>query len=347
MGGRLENTPREKIGAKHFEQTDVEVSVIIITFERPAFVRSCLQHLERVRPQPSEVLVVDASADEQTSEVVQDFPFARCLRVPENAGRMTTSRNHGLLHANGEVIAFLDDDANARETWLRGLLDAFSLDGVDAVAGRTCNGISGEEHEGVEEIGRLLRTGALTGNFAADPACVVDVDHGIGANMAFRRHALARLGGFRDDFRGIGGVREDTDVFLRLRAVGSRAVFAPVAVVDHVGAPHVIGRRFDYRYVFWARHNHALLLARNLGLGSREFRTWVWSELRDALGSRHPYLVRRVARMTLGLAAVLAGVGTSLLKSRWRPADPVRQDVIGRAIARHLARAAEGDAPAT
>ena len=87
---------------------------------------------------------------------------------------------------------------------------------------------------------------------------------------------------------------------------------APTAVVDHVGAPHVIGRRFDYRYVFWARHNHALLLARNLGIGSREFRTWVWSELGAALGARHPNPVRRAARMTLGVAGVLAGVGTSL-----------------------------------
>jgi GT2 family glycosyltransferase len=338
----LEDTPRERRGAKHFEQPDV--SVIIITFERPRFVRSCLQHLAQVTPRPSEVIVVDASADEQTSEAVQDFPFARCLRVPENAGRMTTSRNHGLLHANGEVIAFLDDDANVRETWLRGLLDAFALDRVDAVAGRTCNGLPGEEHEGVEEIGRLLPTGALTGNFAANPGRVVDVDHGIGANMAFRRHVLARLGGFRDDFRGIGGVREDTDVFLRLRAVGARAVFAATAVVDHVGAPHVMGRRFDYRYVFWARHSHALLLARNLGFGSREFRTWVWSELRAAFGSRHPNLVRGAARMTLGLAGVLAGIGTSLLKSRWRPADPVRRDAIGRAITRHLARPAGGEA---
>ena len=62
-------------------------------------------------------------------------------------------------------------------------------------------------------IGRLLPDGRLTGFFGADPGRIIDVNHGIGANMAFRRHVLGRLGGFRDDFRGIGGVREDTDVF--------------------------------------------------------------------------------------------------------------------------------------
>ena len=47
--------------------------------------------------------------------------------------------------------------------------------------------------------------------------------------------------------------------------------------------------------------------------------------------------------MTLGVAGVLAGVGTSLLKSRWRPSDPVRRDAIGRAITRHLAHPAKGE----
>jgi GT2 family glycosyltransferase len=318
------------------EQEDVRVSVIIITFQRPEFVQLCLQHLERVEPQPSEVIVVDASVDEGTADVVQRFRFARCLRVPENAGHMTTSRNHGLLHAEGEVVAFLDDDATARETWMRGVLDAFAVDGVAAVAGRTCNGIPGEELDGVDQVGLLLPTGALTGNFAADTGQLVAVDHGIGANMAFRREALAELGGFRDDFRGIGGVREDTDVFLRLRALGLHAVFSPTAAVDHVGAPHARGRRFDYRYLFWARHNHALLLARNLGIGSEEFRSWLWSELGAALRARHPNPLRRLARIVLGVIGLLAGLAASFAKGRWGPSDAVRRDAVGQAVTRHL-----------
>ena len=315
---------------------DVQVSVIVITFERPQFVRACLEHLARLEPRPFEVIVVDASADEKTADVVESFPFVRRLSVPDNAGRMTASRNDGLLRANGEVIAFLDDDAYVRETWMTGLRQAFARDEVAAVAGRTCNGIPGEEQEGVESIGMLLPSGSLTGNFAADPGRLVHVDHGIGANMAFRRVALAKLGGFRDDFGGIGGVREDADVFLRLRALGLQAVFSPSTVVDHVGAPHSRGRRFDYRYVFWARHNHALLLARNLGVGSREFRRWVRSELGAVLGTRHPNPVRRVARIILGFASIGAGIVTSVLRARWRSADPVRRDPVGTQITRHL-----------
>jgi GT2 family glycosyltransferase len=312
------------------------VSVVIVSWCRPAYVRSCLSHLTELTRRPDEVIVVDASPDDGTAAVVKEFP--RVLRVPfaGGAGHLTTSRNVGLLHASGDVIAFIDDDAYVRRGWLTGILEAFADPTIGAVAGRTCNGIPGEESEGLTEIGRLLPSGDLTGYFAADPGATIEVDHGIGANMSFRREALARLGGFRDDFFGIGAVREDTDIFLRLRALGYRAVFAPAAVVDHVGAPHVRGRRFDFRYLFWARHNHALLLARNFGLGSSQFRAWVATELGRALSPHHPNPLRRAVRIALGLAAVAVGMAASIWKSRWRASDPVRHDAMGEQIRAHL-----------
>jgi GT2 family glycosyltransferase len=163
----------------------------------------------------------------------------------------------------------------------------------------------------------------------------VEVDHGIGANMSFRREVLAQLGGFRDDFAGTA-LREDTDVFLRLRALGYRAVFSPQAVVDHVGAPHMRGRRFDFRYLFWARHNHALLLARNFGFGSLQFRTWVANELRRTLKARHPNPLRYGFRIVTGIAAVAIGIAVSVWKSRWRGSDPTRRDAVGEQIRAHL-----------
>jgi GT2 family glycosyltransferase len=316
--------------------TSSTVSVVIVSWCRPEYVRSCLAHLARLRPRPDEVIVVDASPDDRTAAVVADFPAVRRVPFAGGAGHLTTSRNVGLLSASGDVIAFIDDDAYVRGSWLSGVLEAFSVDGVGAVAGRTCNGIRGEESTGVTEIGRMLADGDLTGNFAANPGVVIEVDHGIGANMAFRREVLGRLGGFRDDFLGVGAVREDTDMFLRLRALGYRAVFAPAAVVDHVGAPHMRGRRFDFRYLFWARHNHALLLARNFGFGSLQFRTWVANELRRTLKARHPNPLRYGFRIVTGIAAVAIGIAVSVWKSRWRGSDPTRRDAVGEQIRAHL-----------
>jgi hypothetical protein len=120
-------------------------------------------------------------------------------------------------------------------------------------------------------------------------------------------------------------------------------VFAPDAVVDHVGAPHVKGRRFDYRYMFWGRHNHALLLARNFGLGSQQFKTWTAQELSRVLRAHHPNPLRRAARIVIGVSGMFAGMITSLRKSRWMAADPLRSDRSGQAIRRRLSTPSKDD----
>ena len=317
------------------------VSVLIVTWRRPGYVRSCLEHVAALDVRAHEVIVVDASLDDLTAAVIDDFTWATHLRFPGGAGHMTTSRNLGLLHATGDIIAFIDDDANVRAGWMNALLDAFSDPAVGAVAGRTCNGHPGEESEGMTAIGLVLPNGDLTGNFAADSGAVIRVHHGIGANMSFRREVLAELGGFRDDFGGVGGVREDADVFLRASGLGFHVVFCPDAVVDHIGAPHAKGQRFDYRYTFWAAHNHALLLARNFGLGSSYFRGWVGTELLRTGGSSQSTPLRRAVRAAIKASGVLAGIVVSLRKASWNTGDPVRRDLIGERIRRHLSGVGE------
>jgi GT2 family glycosyltransferase len=321
------------------------VSVVIVSWCRPDHVRSCLEHLTRLASPPDEVVVVDASPDDRTTAVVKNFPGVLLVAFSGGARHMTTSRNLGLLHVSGDIVAFIDDDVNVRPGWLRGLVKTYADLTVGAVSGRTCNGVPGEESEGVNAIGRVLPEGELTGNFAADPGAVVDVDHGIGANMSFRREVLAQLGGFRDDFAGVGGLREDTDVFLRLRALGYRAVFSPEVVVDHVGAPHVRGRRFDFRYMFWARRNHALLIARNFGLGSSQFRSWLLRELRRTGAVSHPNPLRRAARIAIGVSGIVTGLTVSVVKARWGPSNPARRDRIGNQIRVSLARGESLGAP--
>jgi GT2 family glycosyltransferase len=318
------------------DQVTPSVSVVIVSWRRPDYVRSCLESLRALSPGPEEIVVVDASSDDATRLVVAEFPGVEYVPFPRGAGHMTTSRNVGLLHVSGDIIAFLDDDTVAHDAWLEGVVSAFGDEAVGALAGRTCNGQPGESEEGVEDMGRLLPDGRLTGFFAADPGRVVEVAHGIGANMAFRSGVLGELGGFRDDFRGVGGVREDTDVFFRVGALGYRIVFSPDAAVDHLGAPHVRGRRFDFRYMFWARHNHALLLGRNFGLGSTYFRAWFRGELTRAIRTHHGNPLRRVVRVPLAVSAIGAGVFSAALKGRWRSSNPRRSDDLGDRIRSHL-----------
>jgi GT2 family glycosyltransferase len=321
----------------------VRISVAIVTWCRPNYLRTALEHLARLEYPVHEVVIVDASPESSAGKDPR-FPWATRVVFPRGARHMTRARNEALLHVSGAVIAFLDDDAYVRPEWSRNLAAAFRDPTVSAVAGRTCNGEPGEESAGAGQIGCLLSDGRVTGNFAANVRDVVDVDHGIGANMAFRRDVLAELGGFRADFGGVGAPREDTDVFTRVRLLGRRVVFVPGVVVDHVGAPHASGKRFSWRYMFWSRHNHVLLLARNYGLGSHRLRAWLVMSVREALRPPGPGgFWRRRVRGSLWLSALASGLVVSVAKGGLRPRDPRRTDRRGRELTRALAMPPQSD----
>ncbi|WP_338081367.1 glycosyltransferase family 2 protein [Agromyces luteolus] len=317
------------------------LSVCIVTYERPEFLERCLRSLDAGLSDDAEIVVVDASAADRRD--IADG-FARPIvyvHAPELAGWMTRSRNAALRHARGAIVSFLDDDVVLRPGWQAALLAAFADAEVSAVSGRTCNGLPGEEtYE--KPIGRLLPDGTLTDGFASLPGGIVVVDHGIGANMSFRRSTLAELGGFRDDYPGTA-LREDTDVFLRVRAIGGRAIFAPDAAVDHLPAPHVRGARFDTRYKLYGRRNHMVLLARDGGIRSPLLRRWVGVQFR-AVG-RAGGLGARLKRLGVTVVGVGWGAAAMLRSARWSPLPPRRVDALGRELRATLGGRTEGVAP--
>ena len=258
------------------------VSVVIITYARPQFLTTCLEHLGALRTPPHEILVVDASPDDRSRTLVAEkFPDVVYLRNDLGPGTMPESRQIGLARATGEIISFIDDDAYVDELWLDALTSPYADPSVSAVGGRAVNALPGEESEGLGSIGRLLPNGDLTGYFGADPGHQIDVDHLLGANMSFRVSALTSIGGIRGNYPGTC-LCEESDISLRLGAAGHRLVFAPQAIVRHVAAPYQSGgQRFDRRYLYYSRRNHLMLLARVFGWSHPLVRRYAVTTVRD------------------------------------------------------------------
>jgi GT2 family glycosyltransferase len=316
-------------------------TVIIVTLNRADCVRRCLRCLHDQSPRANQVIVVDASPDDLTLMVAADFPDVVYLRNDNGYGRMTASRNIGLLHSTGDIIAFLDDDAFAHEGWLKGVLEAYDSPDVGAVGGRALNNQAGEAMNGVDRIGKLTADGMLEGWFAADPGHITDVDHIMGCNMSFRREVLAVLGGFREDYPGISGVREDSDMCVRIRRAGYRIRFTPFAVATHIGAPQAVGKRFDIRYGFYAARNHLVLLIRNFGFFSPIV---IRYGLSISVHFAKQFLTRVAAFRLLAAVAHLAtsvvGSALGLLSGLWIlircGRDPVRRDAGAQRIRSYL-----------
>jgi GT2 family glycosyltransferase len=294
----------------------LSVSVVIATMERPDEMRICLEHLAAQSARPREVVVVDASSSSSTAQVMEQFPWARYFRNDAGVGTLPRSRRIGVDETDGEVVAFLDDDAYADEGWLQALAAAYEP-GIGGVGGQARNGVPDELTDGLDEIGRLLPNGLVTGHFAADPGRDLDVDHLIGCNMSFRREALAASGGIPEWPAGVSALREDLFLSLRVRDAGWRLRFTPRAGVFHVGAPQVKGRRFDLRYDFTGVRNHLFVLVVHFGIRSPYVRRAIATTLARSSAQATRSAVGALARPL----AALAGVGVGLWRGLTYPRD--------------------------
>lgn len=91
------------------------LSLVVCTYRRPAAIGRLLAALARQERPPDEVLIVDASSDTSTANVVAEHvergaAHVRHILVDEDERGLTRQRNRGIAEADGDIVAFLDDD---------------------------------------------------------------------------------------------------------------------------------------------------------------------------------------------------------------------------------------------
>jgi O-antigen biosynthesis protein len=127
-----------------------------------------------------------------------------------------------MLAADGEIVAYIDDDAIPDPDWLTHVAATFASGPYSAVGGPN-----------------VLPTGSgavaqCVANAPGGPTHVLvsdrEAEHVPGCNMAIRKADLEELGGFDPQFRAAG---DDVDICWRLLDSGRRIAFSPGAVVWH------------------------------------------------------------------------------------------------------------------
>jgi len=115
------------------------LSVCIATYRRPLRLAALLEDLLRQQRLPDEVIVVDNDAAASAREVVEALrtrgaPFALYYDVQPQKN-IAITRNRTVELADGDWIAFVDDDERAPPSWLARLLQAAANYGADGVLG--------------------------------------------------------------------------------------------------------------------------------------------------------------------------------------------------------------------
>ena len=238
------------------------LSILICTHNRAALLEEALQSLEAqtVGKDRFEVLVVDNASTDPTPRVVEACAARGKLevrRVREPNLGLDAARNRGVRESRGEIIAFLDDDARARNDWAAAILDGFERHPAPVLGGRVDLNWEAERPVWFSDV--LLRY-LIHCDYGPAEVEVTGPPWLYGTNVAFRRELFREIGLFRLDLdrKGdslMGG--GDTEFFQRAHSRGKRLLYLPTMVVGHLVPPSRLTREFFRERLFFSGYTRA------------------------------------------------------------------------------------------
>ena len=272
------------------------ISVVVCSYADERF-GDLLAALESVRRQtlpPLELVVVVDHNRDLLNRARADAPDVLAIGNRERQG-LSGARNTGVAVAQGDVIAFLDDDVVAEPHWLQCLAARYGNPDVAGVGGEILPyWLKGRPRWFPHEFDWVV--GCTYRGMPVDQGAVRNF---IGANMSFRREVFETVGGFEVELGRIGSYplgNEETEFCIRARRAlpGRILAYEPRARVHHRVPPS----RASWRY----------FRARCYAEGLSKAALTRLSGSADGLASERVYTVRVLPRgMADGAARALDG----------------------------------------
>jgi GT2 family glycosyltransferase len=258
--------------------SELQVAAVVPTLGRRDALARCLDALLEGTVRPAEIVVVDQSGGSDIAALLDErrTVSTRLSRVVHAAAGLSAARNAGAGAANGDMIAFTDDDCVPAPNWVEELVAAAAADSRFAAVTGPMLPLPASD---AEMVAVASRTSTVRRVFSRR---ALPWEIGTGGNTAVRREWFERVNGY-DERLGAGTARqagEDLDLFRRLLGAGGWIVYEPAAVCRHerktlaerrarrygygVGAGAALGR--------WLRDGEPwalFALARWLGLRAR------------------------------------------------------------------------------
>ena len=221
------------------------------------------------------------------------------------------------MAANGEIVAFLDDDAIADDTWLEELTRPY--DNPDVLG---AGGVARPQWEGGTAPRWLPEEFYWTigCSYRGLPTQTAPIRNPIGANMSFRRAVFAQIEGFSSGIGRVGTTPlgcEETELSIRVRQTypGGVVLHVPTARVEHA----VPAKRLSWSYFrsrCWAEGLSKALVTEEVGSTDALSSEWTYTlktlpagVLRGLLDGVRGDLsgLRRAGAIVAGLLVTMAG----------------------------------------
>lgn len=205
------------------------ISVVILTNDRPHLLQKALTSVQRQTVAPIEVVTVDDSSilHKETVEVIKAYTKALPIIKRNTEHSISYGRSIGMSSAHGDIIVYLDDDCEAKPSYIIKFRDHFQNNPrLTAVIGRIINALPDNVYASTQYayydrglrrfFPTLDRVEPLTWGRILD--CEV---------MGIRRNKL-RAFGFPDRNRLYRN--DDVELGLRLTKAGEQIFFDPSIV---------------------------------------------------------------------------------------------------------------------
>jgi glycosyltransferase involved in cell wall biosynthesis len=214
------------------DEASPTVSIVINTLNRGSLLADAIRGVLQLDYPSFELIVVNGPSTDHSEQVLEGWrgtiKHLRC-DVPN----LSVSRNVGIAAADGEIVAFLDDDAVPHPRWLRYLSRHYADPSTGGVGGYTVDntGVRWQVRKTVcDRFGNAHFPDDLFDErqlgFAGTPL----YPSLLGTNSSFRRRALLDIGGFDHTFAYL---LDETDVCLRLVDAGWKVRYEPAALIFH------------------------------------------------------------------------------------------------------------------
>jgi GT2 family glycosyltransferase len=239
-------------------------SVVIPTCNRPQALHRCLLALAS-QTMPSgafEVIIVDDGSDQAlTVDPAQWASKFKLKLIRQHNTGPAGARNRGVAEAQGDFLAFTDDDCLPSPTWLQKLIAELRDHPEAMVGGATLNGLTDDLFA---ETSQLILEMVYC-HFNQDPS---DAYFFASNNLACAKESFNSLGGFDTSFREASEDREWCD---RWRINQHPLRWVPDATIEHQHPQDLLKfTKLHFRYGKGAHRYRQLREIRNSGNMTRD-----------------------------------------------------------------------------
>lgn len=211
------------------------VSIVIPNYNGKHFLENCLKAVFAQTIENMEVIVVDNGSTDGSQEYLDTYPGVRVLKMDKNYG-FCGAVNAGIKEADSEYVILLNNDTEVEPDFAKELLTAIKAD--DRIFSCSSKMVQYHDRTRMDDAGDYYcALGWAFGRGKGGPVENYDTPVNIFASCAgaaiYRKKMLESLGYFDENHFAY---LEDIDIGYRARIHGYKNVYAPKAVVYHVGS---------------------------------------------------------------------------------------------------------------